>query len=380
VPTDDTTETTDEETGKTGGQRDEPPRSEDKSDDKSRPPNATLIGIAVALLALVSLAIFASKSCGDNVNAAGDGGSPTKLLTDQQAAQVLAKVGDKTITLGDYTAALEHMDQFDRLRYQSPERRKELLEEMITVELLAMEATAKGYDKDPLAQQELRAILRDAMLAEARKGAPTPAEVPESDVRAWFDAHRADYKDPERRRVSVVVLNSEASANEALALAKKATSPAQWGDVVRSKSLDPQARANVPVDLAGDLGIISPPNDLRGDNPRVPPEVRAAVFAIPDVAGIYDKVVTSGKSFYVVRLTQKIAPHERTYEEAERSIRVKLAQDKLRAKEDELIAELKKGVKVEIDEAALATVKVSSSTPPAASDASAPTTTLDAGR
>ncbi|MBN9161495.1 MAG: peptidyl-prolyl cis-trans isomerase, partial [Myxococcales bacterium] len=93
------------------------------------------------------------------------------------------------------------MDQFDRLRYQSAERRKELLDEMITVELLAMEATAKGYDKDPLAQQELRAILRDAMLAEARKGAPTPADVPESEVRAWFEAHRAEYKDPERRRV-----------------------------------------------------------------------------------------------------------------------------------------------------------------------------------
>src|SRR5690606_38305389 len=153
----------------------------------------------------------------------------------------------------------EHMDQFDRLRYQSPERRKELLDEMITVELLAMEATQKGYDKDPLAQQELRAILRDAMLAEARKGAPTPADVPESEVRAWFEAHRAEYKDPERRRVSIIALASEAAANEALAAARKAKSPAEWGELVRSRSLDQQARANVPVDLAGDLGIVSPP-------------------------------------------------------------------------------------------------------------------------
>ena len=59
-----------------------------------------------------------------------------------------------------------------------------------------------------------------------------------------------------------------------------------------------------------------------------------------------------------MRLTQKLPPHERKYEEAERSIRVKLAQDKLRAKEDELLAELRKSVKVEVDEGALATVKV----------------------
>lgn len=332
-----------------------------------------LIGVAVALLVVLGAVLIGSKACGPGSSNADASASPTKLLTDQQAAQVLAKVGDKNITLGDFTAALEHMDQFDRLRYQSTERRKELLDEMINVELLAQEATAKGYDKDPLAQQELRAILRDAMLAEARKGAPTPAEIPEADVRAYFESHRADYKDPERRRVSVIVLNTEAAANETLAAAKKLTTAAQWGELVRSKSIDPQARANVPVDLAGDLGIVSPPSDPRGDNPRVPPEVRAAVFGVAELNGIADKVVASNKNFYIVRLTQKLAPHERTYEEAERSIRVKLSQDKLRAKEDDLIAELKKGVKVEVDEAALATVKVNAAIPSSAPSPSSST-------
>ena len=55
------------------------------------------------------------------------------------------------------------------------------------------------------------------------------------------------------------------------------------------------------------------------------------------------------------------------------ALRVKLAQDKLRAKEDELIAELKKSVKVEIDEAALQTVKVNTGSP-------SPSSSADAGR
>lgn len=332
----------------------------------------SILALAAALAAGSSLAsvLTGCKSCDSDGRGSDAGASPTTLLTNEQAAQVLAKVGDKAITLGDYTAALENMDQFDRLRYQSPERRKELLEEMITVELLAMEATAKGYDKEPLAQQELRAILRDAMLAEARKGAPTPAEVPESEVRAWFEAHRAEYRDPERRRVSVITVASEADARAILEAAKKTPGSVQWGELVRSKSLDPQARANVPADLAGDQGIVAPPDDPRGDNPRVPPEVRVATFAIPDIGGVHDKVVAAGGRFHVVRLTQKIAPHERTYEEAERSIRVKLAQDKLRAKEDELIGELRKTVKVEIDQAALGTVKIAN--PPAAPNTPSP--------
>ncbi|HSO31935.1 MAG TPA: peptidylprolyl isomerase [Labilithrix sp.] len=322
----------------------------------SRPRSlAALVAAALAGLAGVS----GCKSCDNGTADSADSGhaQPTSL-TPEQAKQVLARVGDETITLGDYAAALEHMDQFDRLRYQSKERRKELLDEMITVRLLAKEATAKGYDKDPAAQQEIRAILRDSMLAEARKSAPVPADVPEPEVRAWFEAHRAEYKDPERRRLSVVVLRDEASAREALAAAKKVASSAQWGEIVRAKSVDPQARANVPVDLAGDLGIVSPPGDPRGENTRVPEEVRAAAYAIAEPGGVADKVVAAKGNYYVVRLTQKLAAHERTYEEAERTIRVKLAQDKLRAKEDELIADLRKSVKVEVDEAALGTVKV----------------------
>jgi len=321
----------------------------------------TLAALGALGLALpAAFALSGCKSCdgggGTDTADAGGHAQPTSL-TPEQAKQVLAKVGDETITLGDYAAALEHMDQFDRLRYQSPERRKELLDEMITVKLLAKEATAKGYDKEPLAQQELRAILRDSMLSEARKNAPAPADVPESEVRAWFDAHRAEYKDPERRRLSVIVLRDEASGREALAAAKKTPGSTDWGEIVRAKSIDAQARANVPVDLAGDLGIVSPPGDPRGENTRVPDEVRAAAYEIAELGAVFDKVVASHGKFYVVRLTQKIAPHERTYEEAERSIRVKLAQDKLRAKEDELIAELRKSVKVEVDEGALATVK-----------------------
>jgi peptidyl-prolyl cis-trans isomerase C len=331
----------------------------------------TFASPALALAAALALAptLSGCKACGrgDDAGDAGDHALP-ESLTPEQAAKPLATVGDKTITLGDYVAALEHMDQFDRLRYQSTERRKELLQEMITVELLAKEAVDKGYDQEPLAKQEVRAILRDAMLAEARKGAKSPTEIPEADVRAYFEAHRAEYKDPERRRISVVVLKDEAAAREALAMAKKAVTATDWGELVRSRSIDAQARANVPLDLAGDLGIVSPPDDPRGENPRVPQEVRAAAFQETLDSGVHPEIVRAGGRFWIVRVTQKLPAHERSLEEAERTIRVKLAQDELRAREDALIAELRKDVPVEIDETALSTVKV----PAGVRDAGAP--------
>jgi parvulin-like peptidyl-prolyl isomerase len=73
---------------------------------------------------------------------------------------------------------------------------------------------------------------------------------------------------------------------------------------------------------------------------------------------VLDRVVKAQDKWYVVRLTQKLEPRERSYEEAERTIRVKLSQDKMRAKEDELVAQLRTKYTVQIDEGALAQVKV----------------------
>lgn len=281
----------------------------------------------------------------------------TTAAAQDAASPVLAHVGDQTITLADFAAALDHLDRFDRLRYRSPERRRALLGEMIDVALLAGEARERGYDRDPATQQELREIRRDAVLKTVRDGAPAPADIPEADVRAYFEAHKADFHEPERRRVSAIVLGTEASAAAALAAVSKATA-AQWGEQVRALSIDPQARANVPIDLAGDFGFVSPPGDERGTNPRVPEEVRAAVFEAAHVGDVIGRVVKAQGRYFVVKLASKSDGHDRTFQEAERSVRVKLAQDKLRAREQALVEDLRKQYPIVIDEAALAQVKV----------------------
>ncbi|MEO6419649.1 MAG: peptidyl-prolyl cis-trans isomerase, partial [Polyangiaceae bacterium] len=317
---------------------------------------------AAVLLGLASLGVLGlgcnEKALQNDVGPDSGLHHSSASLTPEQAAKVLAKVGDKTITLGDYVATLEHMDQFDRLRYQSPERRKELLTEMINIELLAHEAVLKGYDKDPVAAQEERAILRDALLTDARKGATLPNDIPEAEVRAYFDAHKADYRDPERRRLSFIVLKDESTAPAVLEQAKKSATASQWGELVRAKSIDPQAKANVPVDLAGDVGMVSPPGDSRGDNVRVPEDVRVAAFEIPKVGDVLGRFVKAAGKVYIVRLTQKTDVHERAFAEADRQIRVKLAQDKITARETETLASLRTQFPVQIDDAALATVKV----------------------
>jgi peptidyl-prolyl cis-trans isomerase C len=305
-----------------------------------------------------------TAGCNDKalqVGGSADGGKHVgSSISPEQASKVLARVGDHTITLGDFVAALEHMDQFDRLRYQSPERRKELLREMVNLQLLSDEAIAKGYDKDPMSQQEIRSILRTAMMEKAHEGAPTVNAITDAEIQAYYEAHRNEYRDPERRRISCIIIADDAAAPAVLDAARKATTSAQWGALVRAKSLDSAAKANVPVDLAGDYGMVPPPGDPSGEGSKAPEEVRAAAFLIPKVGEVYEKAVKPAHDprIYIVRLTQKTDAHERSLAEAERAIRVRIVQEKTRQREEDLLNRLRAEYPVQIDDAVLATVHV----------------------
>jgi hypothetical protein len=316
---------------------------------------------AGTLVATIALGLGCSGCKRDNPNVDAQVAAPADSA--DESSQVLARVGDRTITVGDFVTALSHMDQFDRMRFQAPERRKELLGEMIDVMLLADEAREKGYDKDPETQEELRQVMRDAVLKKAREGAPAPNDIAADEVRAYYDAHRGDFRDPERRRISLIVLGSQPAANGLLPQALKA-SPVEWGELVRSKSIAPGAKSNVPADLAGDFGFVNPPNDAHSPAvAQVPDEVRAAAFEIPKEGDVLSRVVAAGGKFYLVRLTKKTSPHDRSFEEASRMIRVKLSQQKAEAREEALLDQLRKDFPVKVDEAALAQVHVDTPSP-----------------
>jgi parvulin-like peptidyl-prolyl isomerase len=311
-----------------------------------------------------ALFLFALAACNERAldkNGHADAGPPLPAgLRPEQAAQVLARIGDRTITLGDYAATLERMDQFDRLRYQSPERRKELLDEIIDAELLAQDARKRKLDQAPETQQAIRQILRDALLAEARKGVPPPADIPASEIRAYYEAHRNEFREPERRRVAHIVVKDKETATKLLAAVNSGTA---WGELFRKNSLDVKTALSEPAELAGDLGLVGPPDDERGDNPRVRPEVRAAVFEVDAIGHVLDRVVPSADGFQIVRMIGKSDAHDRTLAEADRPIRVAIMQAKIDAREKELEDELRQQFPVIIDEQALAKVVVPRAAP-----------------
>ena len=323
-----------------------------------------LVTRSKALLFVPALAALLASGCNDaavdNAPEAGSTAEPVGGLTPDQAAKVVAKVGDRVITLGDFARTLERMDPFDRLRFQTKERRRELLTEMIDVELLAQEARRRGIDKRPEVEDALRQLYRDALLQKLRDGMPPPAAVPAEEVKAYYDANIDRYNEPERRRVSAIVMTNKAEAEKVLKLAQKAKDAKEWGELFLKNSVTaPKGKGpNDPVDLAGDLGIVGPPDDAKGGNVKVPDAVRAAAFKLAAKDAVADALVEAEGKFYIVRLAAVTPGHKRTLQEADRSIRVAILQDRMQGMEKRLDAELRAKFPVQIDDKALAAVKL----------------------
>lgn len=278
---------------------------------------------------------------------------PITGLTPTEDREILAKVGEKPITLGDYARTLARMDEFERLRYQTPERQAELLDELVNSELLAQEAVRRGLDKDPEYQAKLFLALRDERMEELRASLPPLESFSAAEIGVYYEAHKDEFQEPERRRPLVIVTSGPGLAEAVLKRASGASAQ-DWGKLVAEVSLDRRGLVGgEPSELAGDLGFVSAPGVARGENPEVPEPVRAALFGLKAIGDVASEIVQAGDRYYVVRFGGASPARLRTREEADRTIRIELRRRQFHERERALLEELRKKYPATIDRAAL---------------------------
>jgi hypothetical protein len=331
------------------------------------------------LILILSAATVGCDGCGPSSSSStrGPGGGADagveRRLTPEQAKQVLARIGERTITLGDYAAALERMDPFERMRYQTEDRRQALLDEMINVELLAREAERRGLDRRPETIELVRQFERDELLARLRASLPRPSAVPAAEVSRYYQDHRAEFHEPEQRRAAEIVLRDAGEARRLIAAAAGA-SPDRWRELVQNHAPKPvvdtadKTTARPPIDVPGDLGFLSAEPDEPSDD--VPAAVRKAVFQIEKAGDVYPEPVAVAGEQHVIRLVSVREARQRSLAEVDTLIRVRLVTAKEAEARDALLARLRQTTTVEVDEAALERIE-----PPSAASSTAPSPT-----
>ncbi len=299
----------------------------------------------------VSIAALVLAMAGCSKERAQESGPPPEWpkngLTEAQAGEVLVKVGDRTITVGEFADRLASQSPYLRARFESPERRREFLDNLVRYELLVYEAKRREYGDDP----EIVRARRNAMIQQLiKQEVDEPlAENPVSDeeVAAAYAANPDEFNRRAQVRASHILATKKARAQALLGKAKK-TDMAGFRNLAREESEDEATKND-----GGDLQFF----EADGEGP--PSEaIREAAFSISKVGAVYPALVQDEDGYHVLMLTGKRAALERTLEQSQRAIRHKLTRERKDAAMEALTARLRKDVEVEVDYDALQQVRV----------------------
>ncbi|MDD5307639.1 MAG: peptidyl-prolyl cis-trans isomerase [Deltaproteobacteria bacterium] len=265
-------------------------------------------------------------------------------LTPEQAAKVVARVGDAVITVGDVTRQINRLSPYIRRRWAAPEKRKEFLDKLIRVELLAQEAQRLGLGEDPEVQRTVKQVMIRLMIKNDLEKNVLPVSVDEGTLKTEYDKEIDKYKRPAQVRASHIVVKTREAAAKLIADIKAHTDDGRYfRDKAAELSLDEKTKGQ-----GGDLGYFSRPEERRPDEPEVPKAVAEAAWKIANVNELAPEPVEAPGGFSVVRLTNKKPALDRSFESVKRLIENRLLRDKRGQALDDFVADLRKKAKVEI--------------------------------
>jgi len=283
-------------------------------------------------------------------------------LSSQEKALIVARVGDRTITLEEFEARLGQQSTFGRARYNSADRRREFLEELVRFELIAMEAERKGYAEHP----DVKLVQKQAMVRQFTTKElgqlVKMKDIDDTAVKAYFEANPAEYSRPDRVRASHILVGDETVA-KALYIELKAKLAADskkaveiFGQYAKTHSKD-EATAK----QGGDLLYFGKPGESHVKRPQAAPAVSRAValaaYAIESVGSLAPAPIKTPAGWHIVQKTGIKRAYKRDFASVRRTIQNKLFHQKKGKAMDTFMADLRKKTKVDIDDAVLAQVK-----------------------
>jgi peptidyl-prolyl cis-trans isomerase C len=235
-----------------------------------------------------------------------DRGAPTGPAALPPGVLPIAQVGNEYITVEDLQEQINHESPFIRLRYSTPEKKREFLDNLIRFEVMAIEARSKGYTNDPDIVRTFKQQMVARLIQKEFEPQHDPAQLPEEDVKAYYDANKAKFDEPEERSWSQIVVADEKTAVQIMAEARKLRTGDQSGfeSLAKQKSIDVGSR-----ERGGDMGSV---NDK---DKRLPPVMLAALFAANSAGTLLGPYKTS-IGFVVMRLNSIQPAVMRNYESA----------------------------------------------------------------
>lgn len=264
-----------------------------------------------------------------------------------------------TITADEFKARLDEQSPFIRARYNTLERKKEFLDNLVRFEVLAEEAKRQKLDQDPEVQLTLRKIMVQKLVQKSFQD-PAAKELPEADLRKYYDEHKDEFIRARKARLSAMVLNAPAGSPDRakkVAVARKALAKVK-AEEKKNPLVFQQAVGEFTEDAAskgvsGDLGFKSA-DELEKSFGK---ELASAAFTLK--AGEVSGVIEGAQGVYLIRVAGLQEELSRSFDQVKAQIGQKLSRERRTKEFDELVKKLREEAKVVIDDKALEAVVVS---------------------
>jgi parvulin-like peptidyl-prolyl isomerase len=300
-------------------------------------------GKVVLFLALSALA----SACGNSsTDGSGTTSSPTLGSSDDIGAVIATvngvSVGERSLqdfALRNAPAGASEI---------TDEVRQEVLDDVLTDEVLFQEAFARGLYQDP----KVRTLMINFLLREEVYGNISGAEFSNEEAEAYFKDHKDEFTVPAKLQVKRIFIkvgdgrsSPEAKSFAEELHAKIVANPDSFSDLAAEHSEDPYKRRG------GDLGYLSSEG-----KPGVEAEVIKRAFEMN--VGEISEVFLAGTGYHIVHIAAKRDALERTFEQMKGSVLRRLKNERYEEMTETFIDDLKSKYPIEIDEAALATVQL----------------------
>jgi hypothetical protein len=268
-------------------------------------------------------------------------------LPPDHAQRVLAVIDGEALRVLDVAREIERAGPTASARWSDARQRHTLVENVIRRRALAVEARHRGLGDDPRAAVARDEVLVRALLEQLAADVPAPSA---EAVRAHYDAHRDDYRDPPLRSVGLIFTRDRAAGEAALAEIR--------GDLHHQAELwmrtaerigfaGPRRQARVETDMFAAVP--------REGEPFVPQVVRDVAFA-GEPGQVHAELVPFEDGFYLVRIDRHADAVDVPFEAVRDRIARQLHDAAIDARAETLVVDAL--AQLEPDEDALATVRL----------------------
>jgi peptidyl-prolyl cis-trans isomerase C len=275
---------------------------------------------------------------------------------------VVAKVGNDVITADEVKQRLSETSPFLRARYNTAERKKEFVENLVRNELLAQEAVRQGFDKSPAVKEQMKRAMIQELIRHQLDEKLSGTDISDDDLKKFYDAHQDDFVKPERARVFHIFLPA-ADAKEKAAARKFATQLLKDVDS-REKGGEASAFQTVAMKESKDASSAPMGGDLRflsqeEMSKTYGPEIANAAFALK-MPGEKAGPIETPKGIELVKLQVKTVALNRSFAESKDSIRQRMARERRSHDYDEWLKKLRENTTVVINDGELDKLQVDS--------------------